>query len=121
MCKLTSSKHLQSSKDTKSAAKPINMYKRENSIVPVSVFDADDEEMEKLARNIQALDRVLERKGLGLRNDTGRDNYGNLQKGVSKTALKEVTLNSAKQMVGVSSSKKCLAFGSRQRVSSANK
>jgi hypothetical protein len=96
------------------------MYKRENAIVPVSVFDADDEEMEKLARNIQALDRVLERKGLGLRNDAERGNYGNLQKGVSKTALKEVTLNSSKQMV-VSSSKKCLAFGSRQRVSSANK
>lgn len=62
------------------------MHKRENSIRPVSIFDADDEEMEKLTKNIKALDRVLERKGLGLKNDMVNQNYP--QKSINKTALK---------------------------------
>lgn len=69
-----------------SASRPINMHKRENSIRPVSIFDADDEEMEKLTKNIKALDRVLERKGLGLKNDMVNQNYP--QKSINKTALK---------------------------------
>ena len=52
----------------------------------MSIFDADDEEMEKLTKNIKALDRVLERKGLGLKNDMVNQNYP--QKSINKTALK---------------------------------
>jgi hypothetical protein len=102
-----------------STSRPINMHKRENSIVPVSIFDADDEEMEKLTKNIKALDRVLERKGLGLKNDFLNQNYP--QKSINKTALKEVTLNSAKHSLNMHSAKKQLVFGSKQRSSSANK
>jgi hypothetical protein len=65
---MTNSKHIHSCKEIThsgrdmrmgSASRPTNMHKRENSIIPVSIFDADDEEMEKLTKNIKALDRVL--------------------------------------------------------------
>lgn len=47
--------------------------------------------MERLTKNIQALDRVLEQKGLCIRNDGQKDNNKN------RFPLKEASLNTYKQ------------------------
>lgn len=74
-------------------------------MLTVSVFDAEDEEMERLQKNIQALDRVLEQKGcLGIsvnsqskaNNIKREQNNSDKINSSNKVALKEVTLNSTK-------------------------
>lgn len=68
------------------------MHKKTDSGFTVSNFDAEDEEMDRLTKNIQALDRVLEQKGLTIIKNDARGNK-------SSTGLKNTSLNSYKQSI----------------------